>query len=172
VRNQRDVRDATIPISNGSSTIAYLVSVSEKPDQEPNNGNGHIHTLKQREDSYQSAYEAGLASGKEAAYRQVTGKASPTAANWATPHARRTQRHILQQARLKKQRTIVRADLGVCHTRIADAPPTAARCNVRAAGPHPLGLVESIGYAPNATPESKSVLVPRNRLSIWTYLVG
>ena len=50
--------------------MTEAISVSEKLDQEPNNGNGHIHTLKQREDSYQSAYEAGLASGKEAGYRR------------------------------------------------------------------------------------------------------
>jgi hypothetical protein len=44
--------------------------VSEKLDQQPNNGNGHIHILKPREDSYQLAYETGLASGKEAGYRR------------------------------------------------------------------------------------------------------
>jgi hypothetical protein len=46
------------------------ISISEKLDQEPNNENGYIHTLKQREDSYQSVYEAGLSSGEEAGYRQ------------------------------------------------------------------------------------------------------
>jgi hypothetical protein len=45
------------------------INVSEKLDQEPNNGHGQIHGLKQHVDSYQSAYEAGLASGKEAGYR-------------------------------------------------------------------------------------------------------
>ena len=46
------------------------IRVPKKLDQEPHNGNGHIHTLKQREDSYQAAYEAGLTSGKEAGYRR------------------------------------------------------------------------------------------------------
>jgi hypothetical protein len=46
------------------------IRVPKKFDQEPNNGNGHIHTVKQHGDSYQSAYEAGLASGKEAGYRR------------------------------------------------------------------------------------------------------
>jgi hypothetical protein len=50
--------------------MTEATSISEKLDQEPNNGNGHIHTLKQREDSSQSAYEAGLASGNEAGYRR------------------------------------------------------------------------------------------------------
>ena len=50
--------------------MTEAISVPKKLDQEPNNGNGHIHTLKQREDSCQSAYEAGLASGKEAEYRR------------------------------------------------------------------------------------------------------
>ena len=46
------------------------ISISEKLDQEPNNGNGYIHNLKDREDSYHSVYEAGLASGEEAGYRR------------------------------------------------------------------------------------------------------
>jgi hypothetical protein len=50
--------------------MTEAISVPKKIDQEPNNGNGHIYTLKQREDSCQSAYEAGLASGKEAEYRR------------------------------------------------------------------------------------------------------
>jgi hypothetical protein len=50
--------------------MTKATSVPKKLDQEPNNGNGHIHTPKQREDSYRSAYEAGLASGKEAGYRR------------------------------------------------------------------------------------------------------
>jgi hypothetical protein len=50
--------------------MTEAISVSEKLDQGPNNGNVHIHALKQREDSYQLAYEAGLASGKQAGYRQ------------------------------------------------------------------------------------------------------
>jgi hypothetical protein len=50
--------------------MTEAISVPKKLDQEPNNGNGHIHTLKRREDSCQSTYEAGLASGKEAEYRQ------------------------------------------------------------------------------------------------------
>lgn len=50
--------------------MTEAISVPKKIDQDPNYGNGHIHTLKQREDSYQSAYEAGLAGGKEAGYRR------------------------------------------------------------------------------------------------------
>ena len=50
--------------------MTEAISVPKKLDQEPNNGNRHIYTLKQREDSCQSAYEAGLATGKEAEYRR------------------------------------------------------------------------------------------------------
>jgi hypothetical protein len=50
--------------------MTEAISVPKKLDQAPNNSNGHIHTLKQRVDSYQSAYEAGLAIGKEAGYRR------------------------------------------------------------------------------------------------------
>jgi hypothetical protein len=34
------------------------------------NGNGHGHMVPRPEDPYQAAYDAGLASGREAAYRQ------------------------------------------------------------------------------------------------------
>jgi hypothetical protein len=50
--------------------ITEAISVPKRLDQLPNKGNGHLHTLKHGEDSYQSAYEAGLAGGKEAAYRR------------------------------------------------------------------------------------------------------
>jgi hypothetical protein len=49
--------------------MTEAISVSEKPNQEPNNGYWPIHALKQPEYSYQSAYEAGLARGKQAGYR-------------------------------------------------------------------------------------------------------
>ena len=45
-------------------------NVSEMHGQQPNNGDGHIRTLNQREDSYNLAYEAGLASGKAEGYQR------------------------------------------------------------------------------------------------------
>jgi hypothetical protein len=45
-------------------------TISKVRDQQPNNGDEHIPTVQQREDSYNSAYEAGVASGKEEGYRQ------------------------------------------------------------------------------------------------------
>ena len=50
--------------------MTEAISLPEIHDQQPNNGNGHPHILKQREDLYRSGYEAGLASGKEAGYRR------------------------------------------------------------------------------------------------------
>ena len=50
--------------------MTKTIRVSEMLDQQPNNGNGHIRTLKQVEDLYKSAYEAGLARGKEEGYRR------------------------------------------------------------------------------------------------------
>ena len=50
--------------------MTKTISVSEVLDQQPNNGNGHIHTLKRGEEAYKSAYEAGLAKGKEEGYRR------------------------------------------------------------------------------------------------------
>jgi hypothetical protein len=49
--------------------MTEAISVSERSNQEPNNGYRPIHALKQPEDSYHSAFEAGLARGKEAGYR-------------------------------------------------------------------------------------------------------
>jgi hypothetical protein len=50
--------------------ITEAVGVSELLDQPPENGKGHIHVLKRQGDTYQSAYEAGLANGKEEGYRR------------------------------------------------------------------------------------------------------
>jgi|ERR1019366_3530869 hypothetical protein len=63
VRNKSQLRKA--PMDAKEVTI-----VSEIRDQQPNSDNGMGHTLKQREDPYQSAYETGLATGSEAGYRR------------------------------------------------------------------------------------------------------
>ena len=44
--------------------------VSEMADQHPDNSKGYGCTLEQLDDSCQSAYEAGLAEGREAAFQQ------------------------------------------------------------------------------------------------------
>jgi flagellar biosynthesis/type III secretory pathway protein FliH len=56
--------------SEGQIQMRKALNVSEISDQKPHNGNGHIGASKQREESHQSAYEAGLAKGKEEGYRR------------------------------------------------------------------------------------------------------
>jgi hypothetical protein len=56
-------------IKHGES-MTKTISVSEMLDKRANGGTGHIHKLKQGEDSYEAAYKAGLASGKEEGYRR------------------------------------------------------------------------------------------------------
>jgi hypothetical protein len=50
--------------------MTEAISVSGMLDQQPNNGNGHIHTLNPHQDSYQSGYDAGMTVGKEEGYRR------------------------------------------------------------------------------------------------------
>ena len=50
--------------------LTEATNVSDRLDQQHDVGNGHIHMVKQREDPYQLAYDAGLASGKEEGYRR------------------------------------------------------------------------------------------------------